>query len=382
MNFVSYIYIAIFAVLLILLVIFLFRRKPKRRHSIQNEYIAGLQALISGDQEYALEKFRQVVRRDTDYIDAYILIGNIFRERSAYENAIKVHRDLLVRPNLNIEQQKEILKSLALDYQMNNQPKWALSTCDKILELDKKNKWAKQCKQTLFEDMGDWQGAYEILKKNGAMPKEEKALRLAAYKVQQGLQFAALKQGHEARIRYRDAIKSDAACLPAYMELVASYFREERHNSALKELKKFVQAVPGYADVALHEFEESLFESGHFDDIESLYKQALNAKPDNIGAYLGLAEIYDKKGEIRKATELCRRALKIDENNIKVKFFLIRAENKLQRYDRSAELANSVAETFLNQGVVYRCSQCGHEQGKLSLRCPECKNWNSLVRAS
>lgn len=382
MNLVSFIYIAIFAVLLILLVFFLFRRKPKRRRSIQNEYIAGLQALLSGDQEYALEKFRQVVRRDTDYIDAYILIGNIFRQRGANENAIKVHRDLLVRPNLNVEQQKEILKSLALDYQMNNQQKWALSTCDKILELDKKNKWARQFKLTLFEDMGDWQGAFEILRKNNAMPKEEKSLRLAAYKVEQGLQFSALHQEHEARIRYRDAIKYDSNCLPAFMELVASYFREARHNSALKELKKFVQAVPGYADVALQEFKESLFESGHFNDIESLYKQALTAKPDNIGAYLGLAEIYDKKGEIRQAAELCQRALKVDENNMKARFFLIRAENKLQRYDRSAELANAVAEKILNQRAAYRCSQCGHEQEKLSLRCPACRAWNAMERTS
>jgi lipopolysaccharide assembly protein B len=382
MNFVSYIYIGIFVVLVIVLVLILLRRKPKRRQSIQNEYIAGLQALVSGEQDTALDKFRQVVRRDTDYIDAYILIGNLFREREAFENAIKVHRDLLVRPNLSSEQQKAILKNLALDYQLNAQPKWALSTCDKILELDKKSEWAKSFKQSLFEDMGDWQGAFEILRKNGVKTKESRSRQLSAYKVMQGLQFAALRQEHEARLRYREALKQHSKNTAAFMELIHSYVREDRQASALKELKKLVSAAPEYVDVALHTFEDFLYESGNFDELESLYKQALTSNPKNIGAYLGLAGIYEKKGEIRKAAEICQRALKYDENNLKLKAFLIRAEYKLQRFDHTAELANSIAESYLLQPIVYRCGQCGHDQSEQNLRCPQCRTWNSVERIS
>ena len=382
MNFFSYIYLGIFVVLLLMLIVLVFRRKPKRRQSIQNEYIAGLQALISGDQDVALEKFRQVVRRDTDYIDAYILIGNIFREREAYENAIKVHRDLLVRPNLNSEQQKVILKSLALDYQMNGQPKWALSTCDKILDMDKKSEWAKGFKQTLFEDMGDWQGAFEILKKNGAPTKENKSLQLAAYKVKQGLQFVALKQEHEARLRFREALKQNSKYAPAFMELVSSYVREDRQSSALKELKKFVQASPLYVDVALRSFEDFLFDSGNFDEMETLYKQAITAEPANIGAYLGLAGIYEKKGELRKAAEVCQRALKYDDANLKLKFFLIRAENKLQRFDKAAEWATLIANVYLQNPIRFSCLHCGVEHDKHQLQCKKCRTWNSVEKVS
>ncbi len=382
MNFMSYLYIGIAVLLLSGLIVFLFLRKPKRRQSIQNEYIAGLQALVSGDQERALEKFRYVVRRDTDYVDAYILIGNIFRDRGSYENAIKVHRDLLVRPNLTVEQQKSILESLAQDYQLNKQPKWALSTCDKILELDKKSEWAKQFKQTIFEDMGDWQGAFEILRKNSTQPKEQKTLQLAAYKVMQGLQFAALHQEHEARLRYREAIKLNSGCKAAYMELVRSYVREDRHATAMKELKKFVQVAPEYVDIALSAFEDFLFEAGHFDDMALLYQQAISARPQSIGAYIGLAEIYQKKGELRKAVEICQKAQKYDADNLRIKSFLILTENKLQRYDKAAGMAATLAADYLKKPLIFRCSNCGYEQTDHNLRCPQCRTWNSVERKS
>ena len=187
---------------------------------------------------------------------------------------------------------------------------------------------------------------------------------------------------HEARIRFRDAVKQDSGCFAAYMELVRSYVREERHASALKELRRLVQTLPRYADVALKTFEDFMFDSGHFDDIEALYKQAMNTHPENIGAYLGLAEIYDKKGEIRKAAEFCRQALKFDKNNLKVKLFLIRTENKLQRFERSAELANSIADSFLNEPTQFQCRECSHRQTDYFLRCPECRTWNSAEKVT
>lgn len=380
MNPMFYLYIAIFIVVLVLLAIFTFRRKPKRKQSIQRQYIEGLHALLSGDREHALETLRDVVRRDTDFIDAYIIIGTIFREKGRYENAIKIHRDLLVRPNLTRTQQKQILMNLAQDYYDNNQPKWALSTCDKLLELDKKDPWVREFKLELYEYMGDWQGAFDILKKNGGQ-KAEKNARLAAYKVEQGLQLVSMKQEHDARLRYREALKLKQNFFPAHMELVHSYIRDKRENDALKELKKLVQHIPEYADIALNTFEDLLFEMGHFDDIETFYKQIVQSNPKLMEAYLGLAEIYDKKGELRHASEICQQALKQQPNSLKVKLFLIKIERKLQRFEAAADYGAQVADAFLDKQYEFVCSECGHSNDHYFWHCPSCHSWNTAERS-
>lgn len=380
MNSVYWLYLAVFLILLFSVVMLLFRKKPKHKQSIQAEYISGLRAMIDGDLDTALERLRNVVRRDTDYIDAYILIGNIFREKKMYENAVKVHRDLLVRPNLNTEQHKAILSSLVLNYKYNNQPKWALSTCDKLLDIDKKNKEAQNIKLGLYEDMGDWQGAFDVLKKSNSFSKEQKNVRLAAYKVEQGLQLVDLQEEHDARVRFREAIKQDNTFFPAYEQIVHSYIRENRKKDALKELKRLIQAVPDYADIAIKEFEGLLYDMGQFDEIENFYKQIIQTNPKLTTASLALAEIYEKKGELVTAGEYARKVLQYEPNNIKTLLFLIQIENKLRRYESSAKLATQIAESYSEEKFAFSCSHCGHEQEKFFWRCPDCHTWNSAGR--
>ena len=199
--------------------------------------------------------------------------------------------------------------------------------------------------------------------------------------VGQGLQLAAVKQEHEARLRYREVIKLQQPCFPAHMELVHSYIRDKRENDALKELKKLVQTVPEYADIALNTYEDLLFELGHFDDIESFYKQILSSNPKLVEAYLGLAEIYDKKGELRRASDMCQQALKQDSDNLKAKLFLIKVERKLQRFETAAGYAAQVADAFLDKKYEFVCSECGHNSSHYFWHCPTCRSWNTAERA-
>lgn len=375
-----YFYAGALAVLLLIFVIIASRYKPQHKKSVQNEYISALHDLLEGNKQNALEKLKHVVRLDTGFIDAYILIGNIFRDSKIYDSAIKVHRDLLVRPSLSIDYQKKILSNLARDYQSAGQKKLALSTCEKLAELDKKDTWNQKFKLKIYEEMGDWQGSFEILKKLHHLDKKEKATRLAAYKVKQGLQLVELKQEHEARLSFREAIKLDSKFYPGYLELINSYIRDKRANDALKELKRFIQNSPEYSDLALTQLEVMLYDAGHFDNIEQFFKQVISVNPKIIQAYIGLASVYEKKGELIKASEMCRKALQQDKKNIKAKLLFIKINHKLQRYELVSQEANQLANEQLINAICFVCSECGFTQKSHFWHCPECGSWNSMKR--
>ncbi|MDZ7316190.1 MAG: tetratricopeptide repeat protein [candidate division KSB1 bacterium] len=359
---------------------FLMYRRPKPRPSVQNDYISGLYFLLWGDQDRALEKLRDVVRRDTDYIDAYILIGNIFREKGAYESAVKVHRDLLLRPNLTLQQQKTILMNLAQDYYKNGQLKWAQSTCDKLIELDKKDEWPKEFKRTLYESMEDWEGAFETLRRFGRMDKKERMTRLALYKVEQGLQLAKLGREHDARLCWREAIKWDEKCYPARLELVKSYFRENRNEDALEELQQTLIAIPEYADHALDAFQDKLYEMGRFDEIERLYNRIIDTHPHLIEAYISLAEIYSKKGELERAAELCRQALTHAPNHRRILLMLALIELKLGQTDTGLKQLEDILKKEAQQKNEFICAKCRTRQSSYFWRCTSCGAWNSAER--
>ncbi len=373
-----YVLIGLFLILLTALLV-----RSARTHKsggLQNAYVSGLTSLIDGEYQQALDKLRNVVRRDTENVDAYILIGDILRQMDASESAIKVHRDLLVRPNLSSTQRRKILVSLAKDYEKNEQYRWALSTCDTLLDLNKKDAWTWKFKLKLYEHIGDWQGAFDTLRKHVDMPKAEKAVRLGLYKVEQGLQLAAMQREHDARLAYREALKQNSTCTPAFIELFESYIREKREKDALKELKKFVQSEPECACVALEELKNILFDIGAYGDLEKYYLQIIQNRPALKAPYISLAEIYEKKGELNQAITYCNKVLEKEENFLPAKLLKIRLNYKLQRLDQVGQLASELATAYLERNHRYVCRDCNAERDVYFWHCESCGAWNTAKR--
>ena len=72
--------------------------------------------LVRGDSDNAIRLLRDVVKQDTNHLDAYLQLGDILREQGNSQNAIKIHQSLTVRPGLDEKLQIQIHQSLAQDY--------------------------------------------------------------------------------------------------------------------------------------------------------------------------------------------------------------------------------------------------------------------------
>ena len=107
----NYLYgIALLAIALILITVYLLvsRKKSRISSSDSSDYIKALNALIEGNMDEAIRLFYNSVRQNTENIDAYIRLGDIFRQQGKVEKAIKVHRELLVRRNLSQHSRNQI----------------------------------------------------------------------------------------------------------------------------------------------------------------------------------------------------------------------------------------------------------------------------------
>ncbi|MBN1542969.1 tetratricopeptide repeat protein [candidate division KSB1 bacterium] len=366
------------AAFVLFLLIYSIRRKNRHQTEAQAEYLSGLNSMISGDKKQALAKLRNTVRLDTDFVDAYIKIGDILRDEGEAEKAVKIHRDLLIRPTLSAKQRFEILRSLASDYISDHGWKNALLVLEQILDIDHKNEWALGRQLTVYEEMGDWQGAYDIVKKSNRLGKTERKFRMAAYKLEQGVQLTHLKREHDARLRFRESIKEDATFLPAYLQLADSYIREQRAQDALVVLKKYIRIDPKNSVLIFSRLRQVLFELGHFSDIQTVFFELTRDHPEIVEGHLGLAEIYEKKGEFLRAVDACKRAIAVDPARIDHKLVLIRLYNKLSRQDAAAELANELANTLIEAKKRIVCTACGSVYDEYRYRCASCGRWNAL----
>ena len=83
---------------------------------ISADYIRGLNLVLSRKTDEALELFVQMAKVDDDTLETHFALGHLFRRRGEVERAIRVHENLLARPNLNETQRHQALFALAEDY--------------------------------------------------------------------------------------------------------------------------------------------------------------------------------------------------------------------------------------------------------------------------
>ena len=105
---------------LLLLILLLVRRSRSARGKDQPRgdqyYIKGLNYLISNETDKAIEEFVRVTHLDPDTIESYLGLGHLYRQKGDFDRAIRLHRSLLARPGLKVEEQEQILLALGSDY--------------------------------------------------------------------------------------------------------------------------------------------------------------------------------------------------------------------------------------------------------------------------
>jgi len=348
------------------------RRRRRQEGQVWRDYARALELLLSGEREEALQALRAIVSRDSDFVDAYIKIGDIFRLTGRTEQAIRVHQEQQAREGLTPEQVQWLNRSLVRDYWCAGKPERGLAHANFLLERDKNDAWALQWKARLCEQMRDWDGAYEALERLLKVKGTSDPQTLAFYRVQRAKQLLAEGKGREGRIKLREAIKLDPKCVSAYLELSSSYRKERRHRDALNALRRLVEAVPEHASAAFELIEDVLYEAGDFGDIENVYTSIIQRAPESAEAYIGLASLQAKMGQYQRAIDFCKEALGKDPDNLWAKVSLARFLNAVGRHREAAAQALEVLEQNNRYRTRYVCPHCGWTSPLYSPRCEQC----------
>src|SRR5512139_2616134 len=102
--------------LLAALAIFLGERLRRRRAEAQ-AYLKGVRSMISDDSDAAIEALSDAARLGSpEAVETYLALGALFRRTGDLTRAIRLHRNMLIRPGLAQERRVEIERELAEDY--------------------------------------------------------------------------------------------------------------------------------------------------------------------------------------------------------------------------------------------------------------------------
>jgi lipopolysaccharide biosynthesis regulator YciM len=381
MSTLTYIGVAFIMVILAMIIIYVIKT-PKKKKDASNEYTTALNYLIVGENKKALEKFRESVKLNTGNIDAYIKIGDILREEGEADRAIKIHRGLMFRRTLTTAQKIDIYKSLIKDYQTCNKFDRAIQICQKLFELTQNDLWTQEIMLQLYESSGDWDSAGDMLSRIQKLKGIKDRRLLALYKVQSGLKCIAEGKERDGRIKFREAIKFDKICPPAYLNLSDSYIRENRYDDALSELKKFISLAPHLSYLGFSRIKNILFHEGKFSEVEVIFKSLLQQNPEDESIRLSLVDILERKGQVDKAINLCNQILERNPDNHHAKRYLAQFMERIGKKEKALDHALRLIDDLMKKTVDrYTCKSCGYVSEEPAWHCPQCHKWNTFLNS-
>jgi len=123
---------------------------------------------------------------------------------------------------------------------------------------------------------------------------------------------------------YTEALTFDPDHLQAHMNLATAYLQTSRFREAEQELA-YLYAVKPKDPMVLFNFGLLLYRTGEYVSAEAKLRRLLEEDPFHLEASLLLAGIYEERGGVNKALELCTRAYQINSAHPRVLYRLGRA---------------------------------------------------------
>jgi lipopolysaccharide biosynthesis regulator YciM len=346
-------------------------------------FILGLNYLVAGQVDAAIEALEKASSLDPGALELRLVLGNLYREKGQVGRAVNEHQSLLQRPRLNKVEHANVLLCLGLDYRRGGFVDRAVSAFSEVLKLDPNNEAALVNLEKLQEDQHQWQEAYVTRRRLAQVagpPGEPKSQSILAFLENElGLQSMKQEDWPEAARRFEAAIALDPIVIPAYLHLGDVRQRQGDLQGAAKIWEQLIDVSPDRGYLGLERLERAYHELGAEQRFADLCRKLSKAAPREWRARAALARHLTAHGQPAHALDLLFEALVHNPHALAIHQAVW---NTLSALDLPRNLVARYIDVT-RESVFYLdphlCVRCRYRSTELLWQCPHCHEWNTFV---
>jgi lipopolysaccharide assembly protein B len=358
---------------------YLARRWPQPQEHADSgspEYLTGLAHLANQDPDQAITAFVKALEVDDETVELHLTLGSLFRKRGEVDRALRIHENLLARPNLKPVFQNQARFELAQDFYKAGVIDRAETLFRELVAQGMFLEASLEHLMLLSEQSRDWRQAIETARQLQAVKSISLREVIAQYYCERAEEAQARKDSSEALRLTGRALSENADCVRASLLQGAMHEASGDHAAALKAYRRVPDQDARYVSEALaplrrcHESLRDLAGFGRFlEEAEAFWTHP--------AIVVARAQLMRQSGDDPISYLVERLQQQPDWRGLDLLLEIIS-----EQYGETAPILQGlrrVLQQVLKRRTPYRCLQCGFTPGLLLWQCPSCRQWGSVV---
>jgi len=366
--------LAITAAALVVLVALMLRPVQNRepRESAEDARITpllrGINFLLSDEPDRALQEMVQVARLRSEAADVYMALGEMFRSKGEIGRAVRIHQNLLARPDLPRSMYLQVHLALATDFQTGGLLDRALRQYQQALNLQPDHTGALEACLRIREQSSEWVEAEELLTRL-------EQVRQVSYSSHRAYLFSEMAAGSSqnkdagnAKKYAARALELDASCAPARMVEIEGILQGGNFKQAEASIRTFWQLSSEHFPLLVPCIIEH---ASFYNKIGRELLLELWGESHDSELLLAWLECIVRLEGREKAAEFSRERAYVPDS--------LRASLRLAALTGVEQDAHSrFARQWRKTAKNYTCDACGVEVAEMRWQCPQCHAWGSM----
>jgi lipopolysaccharide biosynthesis regulator YciM len=352
------------------------RQLLSESRSLPRGYFKGLNFLLNEQPDKAIDSFIAILKFDPETADLHFALGNLFRRRGETERAIRVHQNLLSRPDLPQEQREQARYELGQDYLTAGLLDRAEETFNSLLGTQYSGQ-AGRALLEIYQREKEWRRAIDAataLQQAGAGGRQKEIAQFYCELAQDELVHT---HADAALALLELALQTDRKNVRATMLMGDAQLVSGRAEDALLTWRRVEQqSVPHVALVAqrlmdvyrsvgrpqegVNLLKSYLADASSIDLLDVVFKAVIEL--DGVEAAHQLVS-----DELRRTPTL----LGLD------KLLEVRLMDTPPHLWQELSLVKNLVHGYTQKLARYQCSNCGFKARQFYWHCPGCNQWET-----
>ncbi len=341
----------------------------------------GLSHVLANENDKAVAEFVKIASVDTTTAEIYLTLGQLFRISGEFERALRVHRDILLRPNLPDSVRRQTFFEIGLDYKKAGLLERASKAFEEILEREPGNNRARYELAEIYISLREWEKARELYR---SFPDHRERLNVIAHLSTEVAKLQAASGDRKNALKnFRQALNEDEGCIDAWLHYGDCLLAEGRQEAAIEAWERAFTLAPEHIGLVIRRLRQLPGENG-----KELENEFFSRHLESYGRIEKFQRAYSahliEREELEEAARQLSRLMKSSNGDGEV-FALVRTllEKISRKYGEECRLYRELVRNFFSTQMrfekPYQCRQCGYQLDLMVWRCPRCNRWDTVT---